>query len=100
MFNPCNISHLSIEVYTYHNSKLRQENDELRDRLNSMALALSDLNRKVEDTENERLSLVTTLKILHEEQANDLKDHSRADGWQKILKRTKRDIKCNFERGY
>ena len=74
------------EDLTKYNSKLRQENDELRDRLNIMALALSDLNRKVEDTENEKLSLVTALKILHEEQANDLKDHSRPDGWQKNSK--------------
>ena len=70
------------EDLTKYNFKLKQENDELRDRLNTMALALSDLNRKVEDTENEKLSLVTVLKILHEEQANDFKDHSRADGWQ------------------
>ena len=77
------------EDLTKYNSKLRQENDELRDRLNTMALALSDLNRKVEDTENEKLSLVTALKILHEEQANDFKDHSRADGWQKNSKANK-----------
>ena len=51
-----------------------------------MAYALSDLNKKVEDTENEKLSLVTALKILHEEQISDFKDHSRASRWQKNSK--------------
>ena len=71
------------EDLTKYNSRLKQENDELRDRLNTMAYALSDLNKKVEDTENEKLSLVTALKVLQEEQMRDSNDHSRADHWQK-----------------
>ena len=77
------------EDLTKYNSKLKQENDELRDRLNTMAYALSDFNKKVEDTENEKLSLVTALKVLQEEQIRDSNDHSRADRWQKNSKANK-----------
>ena len=44
-----------------------------------MTLALSYLNKKIEDTDNEKLSVVTALKILNEEQHRISRDHSSPD---------------------
>ena len=55
------------EHLTNENLKLKQENELLKDRVNVMALAVSDLQKRIEDTENEKLSLVTAFKIVHDQ---------------------------------
>ncbi|CAB4020606.1 Hypothetical predicted protein, partial [Paramuricea clavata] len=56
------------------NCKLKQENiqlridkDNLKDRLNSVSYVVSDLNTKIKDIESEKLSLVTAIKLLQED---------------------------------
>ena len=46
------------------NLLLKQENEALKERIANLSLAMSDLNTKVKDCENEKLSLVTAIKII------------------------------------
>lgn len=50
------------------NSDLREENRELKEKIANLTLIASDLNTKVKETEHENRSLITTIKLLH----NDL----------------------------
>ncbi|CAB3999303.1 ---NA--- [Paramuricea clavata] len=47
--------------------KLRIDNDSLKDRLNSVSYVVYDLNTKIKDIESEKLSLVTAIKLLQED---------------------------------
>ena len=49
------------------NIQLRIDNDSLKDRLNSVSYVVSDLNTKIKDIECEKLSLVTAIKLLQED---------------------------------
>ena len=49
------------------NIQLRIDNDSLKDRLNSVSYVVSDLNTKSKDIESEKLSLVTAIKLLQED---------------------------------
>ena len=62
-----------------YNNSLKLENNELRDRLQVVTLASSDLNQKLKDIENKKLSLVTTLKILHQESPSQAHIHANDD---------------------
>ena len=53
-----------------------------------MSLVLSDLNKKVKDTENEKLSLVTALKILYEEQKRTPQDKDQIHTHANLGKQT------------
>ena len=55
------------------NLKIKGENEVLKDRLNVMTLALSDLQNKLEDYKNEKLSLVTAFKIMQDQHKDQLK---------------------------
>jgi uncharacterized protein YlxW (UPF0749 family) len=46
------------------NLLLKQENEALKERIATLSLAMSDLNTKVKDCKNEKLSLVTAIKII------------------------------------
>lgn len=52
------------------NLKLKKENEILRDRLNTVSYVVSDLNTKIKDGENEKSSLITVIKLLHEDYRN------------------------------
>ena len=67
------------EDLSKYNNSLKLENDELRDRLQVVTLALSDLNQKLKDVENEKLSFVTALKILHQESPSQAHIHANDD---------------------
>lgn len=54
------------------NQKLAEENQNLHERNNNISYIMSDLNTKVKEVENEKQSLVTALKILHEDYANEM----------------------------
>jgi hypothetical protein len=45
----------------------RRDNDELRERFNNCSYIVSDLNTKIKNIEDEKLSLVTALKLLQED---------------------------------
>lgn len=49
------------------NLSLKEENQALKDSLFTAKFALSDLNSKIKELENEKASLTTTLKILYED---------------------------------
>ena len=49
------------------NSSLKKENERLAKQVNGYKMVISDLNAKIKDLDNEKLSLVTAIKILHEE---------------------------------
>ena len=45
--------------------KLKSENEDLRDRNTNLSYVMADLHTKVKNLENEKLCLITTLKLLH-----------------------------------
>ncbi len=49
----------------HENTQLRRDNDDLRERFSSCSYIVSDLNTKIKNIEDEKLSLVTALKLLH-----------------------------------
>ena len=49
------------------NTQLRRDNDDLRERFNNCSYIVSDLNTKIKNIEDEKLSLVTALKLLQED---------------------------------
>ena len=54
------------------NQKLTEENQQLHERNNDLSYRMSNLNTKEKDFENEKQSLVTALKILHEDYAKEI----------------------------
>ena len=49
------------------NLSLKEENQALKDSLFTAKSSLSDLNTKIKELENEKVSLTTTLKIFYED---------------------------------
>ena len=49
------------------NTSLKKENARLAEQVNGYKMIVSDLNAKIKDLDNEKLSLVTAIKILHED---------------------------------
>lgn len=64
------------------NDKLNADNRDLRERTENLSYIMSDLNTKVKDLENEKLSLVTVIKILQSEDSrgNNINQHD-GEGW-------------------
>ena len=58
------------------NQKLAEENQQLHERNNDLSYLMSNLNTKVKDFENEKQSLVTALKILHEDYGKEIANRS------------------------
>ena len=50
--------------------KLKNENDELRERNTNLSYIMTDLNTKLKDVENEKESLITVIKLLQSEYRN------------------------------
>ena len=61
------------------NLLLKEENEALKERPTNLSLIMSDLNTKVKDCENEKLSLVTAIKII---QADNQHAMDTERGWQ------------------
>ena len=51
----------------HENTQLRRENDSLKERFINYSYMVSDLNTKIKNIEDEKLSLVTALKLLQED---------------------------------
>ena len=51
----------------HENTQLMRENDSLKERFNNRSYMVSDLNTKIKSIEDEKLSLVTALKLLQED---------------------------------
>ena len=60
-----------VESLKKDNQKLVEENEQLRERNTNLSYIMSDLNTKVKEVENEKQSLVTALKILHDDHVNE-----------------------------
>ena len=56
--------HALINELKRENQKLKDENQALRDRITNLSLIASDMNTKIKDIDNERLSLITAIKLL------------------------------------
>ena len=57
---------------------LKEENEALKERLTNLSYIMSDLNTKVKDCENKKLSLVTAIKII---QADNQHAMNPERGW-------------------
>ena len=53
-----------IAALRQENQELKAENSSLRDKVTNLSLITSDLNNKVKENENERLCLVTAIKLI------------------------------------
>lgn len=58
------------------NGRLKEQNLLLTDKLNTVSYIVSDLNTKIKDLEDEKASLVTTIKIINDEYS---RGNSKAD---------------------
>ena len=73
------IKELGIE-----NIKLNEENIDLKERNLNLSLMMSDLSTKVKDLENEKLSLVTTIKLLHDDYNQSHNNQNCTEPWQSV----------------
>jgi predicted nucleic acid-binding Zn-ribbon protein len=64
-------SKLHTEYVHTENAKLKKENEALRERVQNLEYTMSDLNTKFKDLENEKMSLITVIKILRHEHGRD-----------------------------
>ena len=65
-----------VQSLRKENQKLASESEQLRERNNNISYIMSDLNTKVKKVENEKQSLVTVLKILHDDYGNEIASRS------------------------
>lgn len=56
--------HALINELKRENQKLKDENQALQDRITNLSLIASDMNTKIKDIDNKRLSLITAVKLL------------------------------------
>ena len=70
---------LHAEYVHTENVVLKKENEALRERVQNLGYIMSDLNTKVKDLENEKMSLITVINILRHEHGRDDK---RCEGEQ------------------
>ena len=61
---------LHIEFFHTENAQLK-ENEALMERVQNLGYIMSDLNTKVKDLENEKMSLITVINILQNEHSRD-----------------------------
>ena len=59
-----NEQHLLMSELKRENQELKNENQALRDKIINLTLIASDMKTKVEDMENERLSLTTAIRLI------------------------------------
>ena len=71
-----------IAALRQENQELKAENSSLRDKVTNLSLITSDLNNKVKENENERLSLVTAIKLIQ----TDLRPREFQHDWQQQTK--------------
>ena len=67
-----------IAALRQENQELKAENSRLRDKVTNLSLITSDLDNKVKKNENERLSLVTAIKLIQ----TDLRPREFQHDWQ------------------
>ena len=58
------VSERLVNVLLEENTKLKKDNDVLSGRLNNSLLVISDLNTRIKDIENEKLSLITAIRLV------------------------------------
>ena len=83
---------LHTEYVHTENAKLKKENEALRERVQNLGYTMSDLNTKFKDLENEKMSLITVIKILRHEHGRDDK---RCEGEQCDKFEKKKQEKAN-----
>ena len=59
-----NEQHLLMSELKRENQELKNENQALRDKIINLTLIASDMKTKVDDMENERLSLTTAIRLI------------------------------------
>ncbi|CAB4023335.1 Hypothetical predicted protein [Paramuricea clavata] len=87
-----------VDSIVRENVKLRQDNENLRERSENLSYIISDLNTKAKRFENEKESLITALGMLQ----SDLNEKYKGADWQTvkgsvIKKRIDADINPNVE---
>ena len=65
------------------NQELKGENKALRDAVTNLSLTTSDLNTNDKENENERLSLITAIRLLQTDPRSDILQH----GWQQYQRK-------------
>ena len=60
----------SISLLIQENTKLKDPNEVLRERLNTATYAVTDLTTKIKAVESEKQSLITVIKLLREDCVN------------------------------
>ena len=73
------INNLKLEI-----GELRNENLELRQRNANLSYVMTDLQTKVKDTENEKTSLITAIKLIQHDQSNSSRSNGKIDSWQNV----------------
>ena len=58
------------------NSDLREENDQLTERINDLSYILTDLQDKAECAEEEKAGLITTIRLLYKDLGGNQPEHA------------------------
>ena len=79
----------NLKANTINNLKreideLKNENLELRQRNTTISYAMADLQTKVEDTENEKNSLITAIKLVQLDQSKPSGTKNQVDTWHVV----------------
>lgn len=82
------INNFKREIY-----ELKQENMELRERNTTLSYVMADLQTKVKDTENEKNSLITAIKLLQQDLIQPSGNQEQVDTWQTVQRKKTNVIK-------
>ena len=72
----------SIDDLKREKQQLKDENRDLSEKVMNLSLIVSDLNCKLKDYENERLSLVTAIKLLYTDANSEIPRQNVETQWQ------------------
>ena len=88
-----------IEMLKAENQKLKEEIHVLQERNNNLAYVMSDLNTKIKDLDNEKLSLITAMTLLqrdYEKKYKEQLDKVNSYSWSTV-RRTKANTDITFQ---
>ena len=72
-----NEQHLLMNELKRENQELKDENQALRDKVANLSLKTSDMNTKIKDMDNERLSLITAIRLIQTAPSIDINTEER-----------------------
>ena len=87
-----NEQHLLMNELKRENQELKDENQALRDKVANLSLKTSDMNTKIKDMDNERLSLITAIRLIQTAPSIDINTEERQ------LFQSQNEIKQNSKR--